>query len=147
MHPLYLLYAFSLLILGANSAQLPLEFERPWLNRLDHRLNTPLVYKDCGDSTYAIHITSIQTKPDPPQPGEKLSVTVNATVIKIIEDGAYVNVVVKLGLIKIVSKGFDVCKEARDANATLQCPVDPGNYTVTQTIDLPKDIPKATSVD
>lgn len=29
-----------------------------------------------------------------------------------------------------------------NANATLQCPVQPGDYTIVQTVDLPREIPK-----
>ena len=49
---------------------------------------------------------------------------------------------VKLGLIKILTKRFDVCEELRGANATLQCPVKPGDYDIVQTVDLPAEIPK-----
>lgn len=31
------------------------------------------------------------------------------------------------------------------ANATVQCPVEKGNYVVTQTASLPKEIPPGTS--
>lgn len=30
---------------------------------------------------------------------------------------------------------------SRNANATIQCPVEPGDYTVVQTVSLPKEIP------
>ncbi|EEB89851.1 hypothetical protein MPER_12009 [Moniliophthora perniciosa FA553] len=161
MHPLYLWYDVSIVVLGRNSAQLPLEPERLWLNRLDHHLHRPFELQGLWRPYLR---DSDQAKPDPPRPGEKLSVTVDATVIKTIEDGAYAKVVVKLGLIKLLNKEFDVCKEAyaafpslshsfaltcapalSDVMQMLLCnaPVDPGDYTVTQTVDLPKEIPKA----
>ncbi|TRM66183.1 MD-2-related lipid-recognition domain-containing protein, partial [Schizophyllum amplum] len=100
-------------------------------------------YIDCGLPEDLIQLQSIKVSPDPPQPGEQLTVTVNAVVLETIEEGAYADVVVKLGLIKLLSKTFDVCEEARNANATVQCPVEKGPYTVVQTVDLPKEIPKA----
>ena len=64
---------------------------------------------------------------------------------------------VKIGLIKLLQKKFDLCEEAyvvlhllialylkllrRKANATVQCPVKPGSYHVEQTVALPKEIP------
>ena len=71
--------------------------------------------------------------------------------------------VVKLGLIKLLQKDFDICEEAyasplpfpcfpvanpfpsrsRNANATVQCPITPGSYDVSQTVELPKEIPRA----
>lgn len=35
---------------------------------------------------------------------------------------------------------FDLSRAS--ANATLQCPVSPGAYEVTQTVELPKEIPR-----
>lgn len=32
---------------------------------------------------------------------------------------------------------------SRNANASVQCPVQPGQYTVVQTVALPEEIPKA----
>ena len=29
-----------------------------------------------------------------------------------------------------------------NANATVQCPVKPANYKISQTVELPKEIPK-----
>ncbi|GFZ45257.1 Phosphatidylglycerol/phosphatidylinositol transfer protein [Saitozyma sp. JCM 24511] len=100
-------------------------------------------YVDCGLATDAIQIKSIAVKPDPPVPGENLTVNVDADVLETIEEGAYADVTVKLGLIKLLQKTFDVCEEARNANATVQCPVKPGTYSVSQTVELPKEIPKA----
>lgn len=37
--------------------------------------------------------------------------------------------------------GFD--GDSDNANATLTCPVAPGAYTVSQTVELPKEIPRA----
>ena len=51
-------------------------------------------------------------KPDPPVPGKNLTVTVDADVLETIEDGATADVTVKLGLIKLLQKTFDMCEEA-----------------------------------
>ena len=61
------------------------------------------------------------------------------------QEGSYADVVVKLGLIKLLTKRFDICEELRNGNATLQCPVKPGDYDITQTVDLPPEIPKGAS--
>ncbi|KAF9044793.1 hypothetical protein BDZ89DRAFT_890204, partial [Hymenopellis radicata] len=103
-------------------------------------------YTDCGiilPPTDPVQIESIVVSPDPPKPGEDLTVTVKAVVTEVVEEGAYADVTVKLGLIKILSKTFDICEEARNANASISCPVQKGPYTVVQTVALPKEIPKA----
>ncbi|KAH7931043.1 hypothetical protein BV22DRAFT_999375 [Leucogyrophana mollusca] len=100
-------------------------------------------YTDCGLPSDLIQIKSISVKPDPPKPGQDLTVTVVGTAQDVIEEGAYADVVVKLGLIKLLQKRFDVCEEARTANASVQCPVTKGDYTVEQTVALPREIPQA----
>ncbi|KAN0100690.1 ML domain containing protein [Tylopilus felleus] len=100
-------------------------------------------YHDCGYPVDPIHIKSIKLSPDPPQPGHDLTVTVTGTADEPVEEGAYADVTVKLGLIKLLQKQFDVCKEARAANATVQCPVEEGDYVVSHTVALPREIPPA----
>ncbi|PFH54549.1 hypothetical protein AMATHDRAFT_44401 [Amanita thiersii Skay4041] len=101
-----------------------------------------------GLDTDPIQLESIEVSPDPPKPGKDLTVKVKAIVSETIEvsakyEGAYADVTVKLGLIKLLQKQFDVCDEARRANASVQCPVQPGSYAVEHTVALPKEIPKA----
>ncbi|KIK71085.1 hypothetical protein GYMLUDRAFT_235459 [Collybiopsis luxurians FD-317 M1] len=98
---------------------------------------------DCGLPTDPIQIHNIEISPDPPSPGKPLTVKVTGTAIERIEEGATADVTVKLGLIKLLTKKFDVCEEARNANASIQCPVEEGDYVVEQTVDLPKEIPPA----
>ncbi|KAG2366616.1 ML domain-containing protein [Suillus spraguei] len=100
-------------------------------------------WTDCGSPADVIQLESISLSPDPPKPGQDLTVTVVGTAQGRVEDGASADVVVKLGLIKLLSKTFDICKEARTANATIQCPIEKGDYTVVETIALPKEIPQA----
>ncbi|KAG5648059.1 hypothetical protein DXG03_007094 [Asterophora parasitica] len=103
-------------------------------------------YKDCGNPTDAIQIQSIKVTPDPPQPGKDLTVDVVGKAVRRIEDGAYADVTVKLGLVRLLHKQFDVCEEARNANASIQCPIEEGSYSVSQTVALPKEIPRGMSL-
>ncbi|KAN0125165.1 ML domain containing protein [Russula decolorans] len=100
-------------------------------------------WTDCGLPTDAIQIESISVSPDPPKPGQNLTVTVEASALEEVEEGAYADVEVKLGLIKLLHKEFDLCQEARNAETDVQCPVEKGHYVVEQTVALPKEIPKA----
>ena len=77
-----------------------------------------------------VQIKSIEVSPDPPQPGQNLTVKVNGytsepIVVRhapsstygttnncVLQEGAYADVTVKLGLIKLLQKRFDVCEEA-----------------------------------
>jgi len=83
-----------------------------------------------GTPDDVIQIESIQVTPDPPQPGKDLTVRVVGVASEIIQassnpsfslrrlltrlmqEGAYADVTVKLGLVKLLRKRFDVCEEA-----------------------------------
>ncbi|KAB5592652.1 ML domain-containing protein [Ceratobasidium theobromae] len=94
-------------------------------------------YTDCGLPTDAVEVKSIKISPDPPQIGKDLTVTAQGV------DGAYADVTVKLGRVKLLHKEFDICEEARNNNVTIQCPVEPGEYEIVQTVQLPKETPRA----
>ncbi|KAF8735486.1 hypothetical protein AX14_001982 [Amanita brunnescens Koide BX004] len=100
-------------------------------------------YDDCSVSSGPIQLQSLEVSPDPPKAGQSLTVKAKANVQDVIEEGAYADVTVKLGLIKLLHKRFDLCEEARNSNASVTCPVQPGPYEVEQTVQLPKEIPRA----
>ncbi|KAJ6533217.1 ML domain-containing protein [Mycena capillaripes] len=89
-------------------------------------------YEDCGQTGDAVQLKSISISPDPPKIGAELTVTVDVEVMETIEEGATVDVLVKVGRIKLLQKTFDLCEEARNANATVSCPVEPGPYDRTE---------------
>ncbi|CAK5280258.1 unnamed protein product [Mycena citricolor] len=98
-------------------------------------------YVDCGSSG-AIQLESLELFPDPPLPGQDLTVKASAYVTEPITDGASADVTVKLGRIKLLQKTFDVCEEARSNNMTINCPVETGFHVLEQTVALPKEIPQ-----
>ncbi|TFY83588.1 hypothetical protein EWM64_g417 [Hericium alpestre] len=100
-------------------------------------------WKDCGLPDDVVQVQSIVVSPDPPQPGQNLTVTVKATATETVEEGASADVTVKLGLVKLLSKSFDLCDEARNANVSVQCPIEKGDYEVTHIVALPNEIPRA----
>ncbi|KAI0756627.1 ML domain-containing protein [Daedaleopsis nitida] len=100
-------------------------------------------WKDCGTHAHLVHITTISVSPDPPQRGKDLTITVEGVADDDVQEGAYADVTVKAGPIKILHKEFDVCEEARNANTTIQCPVEKGTHKVVQSVTLPKEIPPA----
>jgi hypothetical protein len=131
-----------------------------------------------GTQADIVEIKSINVSPDPPQPGQNLTVNVVAYAHEVVEvrclfyrtsfvhmftpllqEGAYVDVTVKLGLIKLLHKQFDVCEEAcvsspdclptpefnttrrRKSDVDIKCPIQEGPYNVSQTVALPREIP------
>ncbi|KAH7354989.1 ML domain-containing protein [Rhexocercosporidium sp. MPI-PUGE-AT-0058] len=99
-------------------------------------------YIDCGLSTDIVNINSITISPNP-VPGKEITVTADIAVNSVIEDGAYIYVTVKLGLIKLFQKQFNICEELDGGDVTLRCPIQKGTYTLSQTVKLPREIPPA----
>lgn len=71
------------------------------------------------------------------------SFALHASSFLFAQEGSIADVTVKIGLIKLLQKQFDICEEARNNNLTVQCPVEAGEYEITQTVALPREIPPA----
>lgn len=56
-----------------------------------------------------------------------------------IEEGAYVLLTVKYGLIRLISTKADLCKEI--GNVDLECPLEAGEMEIQKSVDLPAEIP------
>ncbi|KAI0652247.1 ML domain-containing protein [Trametes meyenii] len=100
-------------------------------------------WTDCGTDSHIVHINSIKISPDPPKRGEELTIIVDGVASEDVQDGAYADVTVKVGVIKLLQKEFDICEEALKANASIQCPVEKGTHKVIQKVALPREIPPA----
>jgi hypothetical protein len=66
-------------------------------------------------------------------------INAKGTVKETILDGAYVNLEVKYGYIRLISTQADLCKEIK--NVDLECPIEKGKLSITKSVDLPKEIP------
>ncbi|PKX88812.1 uncharacterized protein P174DRAFT_67691 [Aspergillus novofumigatus IBT 16806] len=131
-------FSFPYFALFAPSIALQFPFTFP-----PFHVSNDWAYTNCGTLDDIIQLKSISLNPDPPSAGKPLEVKLTGTVTDIIGEGAYMDVVVKLGRIKILKTTFDICETFRDYNTTIQCPVKPGSYEVTHTADLPREIPQA----
>mgnify|MGYP001406834564 CR=1 FL=1 len=56
-----------------------------------------------------------------------------------IEEGAYVQLDVKYGYIRLIRTKADLCKEMK--NVELECPIEKGRISITKNVDLPNEIP------
>ncbi|KAM5348338.1 hypothetical protein ACJ41O_008162 [Fusarium nematophilum] len=86
-----------------------------------------------------IQIDSVDLLPNPPQAGQELVIKAKGTVKQKIEEGAYVLLTVKYGLIRLISTKADLCEQI--GNVDLECPVEAGDLEITKTVDLPAEIP------
>lgn len=77
--------------------------------------------------------------------GKELVIKASGTVKETIEEGAYVLLTVKYGLIRIISTKADFCDQI--GNVDMECPVEKGHISVTKNVDLPKEIPPVCDSD
>ncbi|OJJ76427.1 hypothetical protein ASPBRDRAFT_408894 [Aspergillus brasiliensis CBS 101740] len=100
--------------------------------------DNPLVY--CNDpSNYILQIERVDLTPNPPLPGKTLIIQATGTLNERIEEGAYVNLEVKYGLITLVKQTADLCEQI--VNVDLECPLEKGRMSLTKQVELPRQIP------
>ncbi|KAG1057750.1 hypothetical protein G6F43_000430 [Rhizopus delemar] len=87
---------------------------------------------------------SVDVNPNPLEPGDQVNITIVGTLLETVEDGAYADVTVKLGLVKLLRKTFDICEELEKHKdeVDIQCPIEKGNFKLVQSIKLPREIPR-----
>ena len=71
--------------------------------------------------------------------GGNLTIEAVGTLLADVKEGAYVNIQVKYGLIRLVNTKTDLCEQV--SNVDLECPIKKGKITVTKDVALPKEIP------
>ena len=71
--------------------------------------------------------------------GKELVIKATGSVKKTIEKGAYIDLVVKYGLIRLIKTRADLCDEIGEVD--MECPVEPGERVISKTVELPKEIP------
>ncbi|KAB5572533.1 ML domain-containing protein, partial [Coniochaeta sp. 2T2.1] len=106
---------------------------------LDVPGESPLKYCDKERDDDIIRIQSVDLSPNPPEAGTELVIKAVGTVYETIEEGAYVNLSVKYGLIRLINTQADLCEQIK--NVDLECPIEKGVISIVKSVDLPKEIP------
>jgi hypothetical protein len=68
-----------------------------------------------------------------------LQIRAIGAVKETIEEGAYVLLQVKYGLIRLIKQTIDLCEQV--GNVDLECPIEPGVLDLTKEVELPNEIP------
>ncbi|KIH93973.1 phosphatidylinositol/phosphatidylglycerol transfer protein [Sporothrix brasiliensis 5110] len=100
---------------------------------------SPLEFCPSDHSNDILTIKSVDLSPNPPQAGVELVITAVAAVSQTITKGAYVNLQVKYGLIRLINTTADLCEQIE--NVDLECPIQKGLISITKSVDLPREIP------
>ncbi|KAF3922943.1 hypothetical protein ABW20_dc0101541 [Dactylellina cionopaga] len=88
-----------------------------------------------------VDIDRIAIDPNPPTAGKSLHLEASGTVNERIEEGAYLVVEVKLGLIRLLHRELNFCENLEKANVTVHCPIEKGPLNIIKDQDLPSQIP------
>ncbi|OAA41117.1 phosphatidylglycerol / phosphatidylinositol transfer protein [Beauveria brongniartii RCEF 3172] len=101
--------------------------------------DSPLELCDGDHSDDLITINNVDLTPNPPKAGQDLLIEASGTVKETIEQGAYVKLTVKYGLITLLTTNADLCEQI--GNVDLKCPVTAGDQTIEKIVKLPVEIP------
>jgi len=104
--------------------------------------DNPLTYCKKEHDSDILILDHVNLDPNPPAVGQTLTIEAVGTLTQALEKGAYVNLQVKYGLIRLVNMRQDLCDQV--ANVDLDCPIDEGKITIVKDVQLPKEIPPGT---
>ncbi|GMM57275.1 sterol transporter [Maudiozyma humilis] len=89
-----------------------------------------------------LDVRTIELLPNPPQRGANLTIRASGKVLTTVEQGAYVDVEVRLGYIKLITQRFDLCEVLSENDIEgLECPVQPGEYDLAKIVQIPAEVP------
>ncbi|KAG9229417.1 putative Phosphatidylglycerol/phosphatidylinositol transfer protein [Amylocarpus encephaloides] len=104
--------------------------------------NNPLTHCKPDHSDDILELDHVNLSPNPPVPGQRLTIEAVGTLSERIEKGAYVDLSVKYGIIKLLSTRADMCDQVK--NVEIECPIEKGTTTIKKEVDIPKEIPGGT---
>lgn len=86
-----------------------------------------------------LDLQSVVITPNPPVRGENLTFIAKGMLKEDVVDGAYVNVEVRYGFIKLIDQTFDLCEEIKKVNMT--CPISKGEQVIVKEVEIPNEVP------
>ncbi|OBA24390.1 hypothetical protein METBIDRAFT_38216 [Metschnikowia bicuspidata var. bicuspidata NRRL YB-4993] len=100
--------------------------------------NAPII--NCESSSPQIlDLQNVVIDPNPPIKGENLTFSAVGFLTEDIEEGAYVDVDVRYGFIKLIHQTFDLCEEVK--NVDLECPIKKGENIISKLVEIPAEVP------
>ncbi|RPA95305.1 phosphatidylglycerol/phosphatidylinositol transfer protein [Choiromyces venosus 120613-1] len=99
----------------------------------------PLQHCEDDTSEDALTIERVNLLPNPPVPGQPLTIEAVGTLKEAVNPGAIVYVTVKYGLITLVKQELDLCDHVDEVD--LKCPIEKGKLVLAKVVDIPKQIP------
>ncbi|KAI8889613.1 hypothetical protein K501DRAFT_208102 [Backusella circina FSU 941] len=93
----------------------------------------------CGDANDLLTIDYVNLTPDPPVKGQNLTIDFKGQLSETVPEGTTVDIIVKYGVVRLLTKKFDFCDQIKHVDET--CPIPEGELSFTKDVSLPKEIP------
>lgn len=100
--------------------------------------NSPIIQCDVK-TPQLLDLQRVMIDPNPPQKGANLTFVATGYLSQDITDGAYVEVDVRYGFIKLIHQTFDLCEEI--TNVDLECPIKKGEQVISKKVEIPEEVP------
>ncbi|TVY60906.1 Phosphatidylglycerol/phosphatidylinositol transfer protein, partial [Lachnellula suecica] len=99
----------------------------------------PLTFCKKDHDSDILKLDHVNLDPNPPKAGKTLTIEASGTLTEDVEEGAYVVLTVKYGLIRLVSTQANLCEQV--SNVDMECPIKKGDVVIKKEVELPNEIP------
>lgn len=100
--------------------------------------NSPIVQCD-ATQPQLLDLQKVVIDPNPPAKGENLTFVATGFLAQDIVDGAYVDVDVRYGFIRLIHQTYDLCEEV--TNVDMECPIKKGEQVISKLVEIPAEVP------
>ncbi|CAH2355417.1 phosphatidylglycerol/phosphatidylinositol transfer protein [[Candida] railenensis] len=90
-------------------------------------------------SPQILNLQLVSIDPNPPARGANLTFIAEGYLNEDVAEGAYVDVDVRYGYIRLIHQTFDLCEEI--SKVDLECPIKKGKQTITKEVEIPNEVP------
>lgn len=100
--------------------------------------NSPIIQCD-ANTPQILDLQRVVIDPNPPAKGQNLTFVATGYLSQDIVDGAYVEVDVRYGYIRLIHQTFDLCEEV--TNVDMECPIKKGKQIISKLVEIPNEVP------
>lgn len=132
----------SFFLSTVNAASLfGMTFPQPPSDNVPIPGDSPLLQCDISEAQL-LDVSQVNLSPNPPTRGNNLTITAYGSLSSEIVEGAYVDVEVRLGYIKLLTQTYDLCEQLEENDIDgLKCPLQPGDYALEKIVEIPQEVP------
>lgn len=92
----------------------------------------------CPSPEDILTVHHFKISPDPPRRGQPLTVSMNGTLKRRVNDGI-AHVKAKLGFIQLIDRDYQICDYAKEVD--MECPFEKGPLVFEKVINVPGEVP------